>query len=90
MAKRTPKPQPDPEPDEDKALDAMTVLELAAYVTANPFAHLTHANLRRLFVIGQKEMRKVMKLHPPEVSGKINPHLFQKWLWMKREEISKA
>lgn len=89
--KRQKKPAPAPEPeDESDPLDAMTDVELAAYVAANPYAHLTHALIRKLFKIGQHEMRKVVKLKPPTVSGKINPALFQKWLWMKREVVGRA
>lgn len=73
----------------DDPLEAMTVLELAAYVQANPFAHLTHANIRRLFVIGERFWRSMLVLRPPAMGRKINPQLFQRWLWMNRSAIEK-
>lgn len=75
--------------ENDDPLAAMTVLELAAYVQANPYAHLTHANIRRLFVIGERFWRSMLVLRPPAMGRKINPQLFQRWLWTNRSAIEK-
>ncbi len=80
---------PQPKEDDGDPLDDMSDLELAAYVAANPFAHLTHRNTRRLFQIGEKTMRAIVELKPPSVARKFNPSHFQRWLWINRQVVEK-
>jgi hypothetical protein len=92
VAKRAPAPPPpEPEDEEDgKSRDPLAGKssdEIAAYVERNPWAHLHQQSLRTLFVIGQKEMRRIMEFGPPNLNGKINPELFRRWLWAKRDTL---
>lgn len=68
----------------------LTDAELSAYVVANPFAHVTHGEIRRLFNFGEKVMRNLVAMNPPSVARKINPAHFQQWLWENREVLRKA
>lgn len=93
--KRTPPPPPPPpapEPDDDgdgkrDPLAGKSSEEIAEYVARNPWAHLYQQAIRTLFVIGQHEMKRVMEFGPPNLNGKINPELFRRWLWDKRNTL---
>jgi hypothetical protein len=54
-------------------------LALAKFVSANPFAHLTHREMALLLDVGEKIFAKVVTLKPPMLANKINPRRFDKW-----------
>lgn len=67
--------------------DSRKVAALLKRVSTNPYAHLTHEEIRALFTIGKAGMAKIVKLNPPQVLGKINPRHFERWLWENRDII---
>lgn len=83
-----PKAAPAPAPEEVDPCAAMSVVELAAFVQANPFAHLTHKQIRDLFSIGQKMMTAIVDKKPPQIARRINPAHFRAWLLENHEMVS--